>query len=154
MFFSFFRLICWISGLKKRVGRIRKKNSVKRGKTSGKVEKALEEWWRSFTIGGEVRISLFNFRQLQHDLVNNSHNPEVGAYEKHWHLFSFVFSCDSKASMCCLIFSHLLQTYLPLTSIFLDLPKFKKDCIVPSKFWKIQIYLLAWKNKQSNYCFT
>jgi len=65
------------------VGRIRKKNSVKRGKTSGKVEKALEEWWRSFTIGGEVRISLFSFRQLKHELVNNSHNPEVATYEKH-----------------------------------------------------------------------
>jgi hypothetical protein len=45
------------------VGRIRKKYRVKRGRTSGKAEKALEEWWSSFTIGGEVRISLFNFRQ-------------------------------------------------------------------------------------------
>jgi hypothetical protein len=32
---------------------------VKRGRTSGKAEKALEEWWRSFTIGGELRILLF-----------------------------------------------------------------------------------------------
>jgi hypothetical protein len=82
----------------------------------------------SFTVRGEVRISLFNFRQCN---TNRSTIPIT--YEKHWHFFSFVFSGGSQDSMRSLIFSHLLQTYLKLTSILLDLPKFKKDCIVPSE---------------------
>jgi hypothetical protein len=44
------------------VGKIRKTYQMKRARTSGMAEKAMEERRRSFTIEGEGRISLFNFR--------------------------------------------------------------------------------------------
>jgi len=117
-------------------------------KTSGKnKEKISSEKGENFRQSGEgvgevvevihhqTRSKNFPFQlsPVQHEQVNNSHNPGVATYEKHWHFFSFVFSGGSQASMSCLIFFHLLQTYLTLTSILLDLPKFKKDCIVPSE---------------------
>ncbi len=37
---------------------------------------------------------------VQQEYVNNSYNPELATYEKHWHFFSFVFPSRSQASIC------------------------------------------------------
>jgi len=131
------------------MGRIRKKYRVKRGRTSGKAEKALEEWWRSFIIGSKIIIiiSLLKLSRLQHEQVNNSYNPEVATYQKHWHFFFFlcIFRLLSSLNMSCLIFSHLLQTYLRLTSILLDLPKFGRIVLCLSNFERSNFIISRFK---------
>jgi len=117
------------------VGRIRKKHRVETGKTSGKAEKALEEGWRSFSIGSEVRISLLKLSPVQHEQVNNSFHPEVATYQKHWHFFfPLYFQVALKPQYVLVDFLSLTSDLYEINLHFIGSSKTRKDCVVASEF--------------------
>ncbi len=63
---------------------------MKRARTSGMAEKAMEERRRSFTVGGEVRITLFNFRQCNMNRVKmgRTSGKSKKALEDWWRSFT------------------------------------------------------------------
>jgi len=138
------------------VGRIRKKYRVKTGRTSGKAKMVLEEWRRSFIIETEVRISLLKLSPVQHEQVNNSYNPEVATYQKHWHFFfPLYFQVGLKPQYVLFDFLSLTSDFFEINHHFIGSSKIRKACIVASGFRKIQFYEQPLqKTKNNNYCFT
>jgi len=97
--------------------------------------------WKSFIIGSEVRISLLKLSPVQHEQVNNSYNPEVVTYQKHWHFsYPLYFQVALKPQYVLVDFLSLTSDLSEINLHFIGSSKIQKDCIVPSEFRKIQFY--------------